>query len=239
MRRNCVAVLEPAAERVAPRCRHFGVCGGCTLQHLDSAAQLAIKEQQLRENLTRVGRVEPARVARAAAGPQWQYRRRARLGARFVHARGRSMVGFRERYSSRVAELERCEVLAPPVDALIAPSGRAADARCRYASACRRSKWPIAENAVVLVLRVLDAPTPRRIAIAAARIRARARRAPVPAAGRPRYGASARASRPPALEYTLPEFALRLRFEPSDFIQVNADAQPLAGRPRGRAAAAR
>ena len=118
-----VSVLEPAAQRVAPRCPHFGVCGGCTLQHLDGEAQLAIKEQQLRDTLERVGRVTPHPWLAPLKGPQWHYRRRARLGARFVRARDRSMVGFRERYSSQVAALERCEVLAPPVDALIAPLG--------------------------------------------------------------------------------------------------------------------
>ncbi len=153
-----VAVLDPATERVTPRCRHFGVCGGCTLQHLDSAAQLAVKERQLRDTLSRIGRVAPRTWLAPVHGPQWQYRRRARLGARFVHARGHSMVGFRERYSSRVAELERCEVLAPPVDALIAPLGVLLSA-LSIRERVPQVEVAIAENAVVLVIRVLEAPT--------------------------------------------------------------------------------
>ena len=215
-----IAVLEPAAERVTPRCRHFGVCGGCTLQHLDSAAQLAIKEQQLRDNLTRVGRVTPRTWLEPLQGPQWQYRRRARLGARYVHARGRSMVGFRERYSSRVAELERCEVLAHPLDALIAPLG------VLLTSLSIRERVPqvevsIAETAVVLVIRVLAAPTEQDLQLLLDFEHVHGVRVLLQPGGlnslRP-VGAAA-----PVLEYTLPEFALRLRFVPSDFIQVNAE----------------
>jgi 23S rRNA (uracil1939-C5)-methyltransferase len=215
-----VAVLEPAAARVAPRCRHFGVCGGCTLQHLDSAAQLAIKEQQLRETLSRVGRVAPRTWLAPVHGPQWQYRRRARLGARFVHARGYSMVGFRERYSSRVAELQRCEVLAPPVDALIAPLGVLLTA-LSIRERVPQVEVAIAENAVVLVIRVLEAPTEQDRKLLLEFERAHGVHVFLQPGGLNTVRPMSEAA--PALEYTLPDFALRLRFAPSDFIQVNAD----------------
>ena len=215
-----VAVLQPAPERVTPRCAHFGVCGGCALQHLDSTAQLAIKQQQLRENLERVGRVAPVEWLAPLQGPQWQYRRRARLGARFVHARGRSMVGFRERFSSHVAELQRCEVLAEPVGALLAPLG------ALFTALTIRERVPqvevaIAETAVVLVIRVLDPPTPADEQLFLEFERAHGVQIFLQSAGL----ASVRPLREPAvaLEYTLPEFAVRVRFEPSDFIQVNAE----------------
>jgi 23S rRNA (uracil1939-C5)-methyltransferase len=215
-----VAVLEPAAERVAPRCRHFGVCGGCTLQHLDSAAQLAIKEQQLREDLTRVGRVAPRAWLEPLRGPQWQYRRRARLGARYVHARAQSMVGFRERYSSRVAELTRCEVLAAPVDALIAPLS------ALLTTLSIRERVPqvevaIAETAVVLVIRVLEAPTEQDRQLLLDFERAHGVHVLLQPGGLNSVYPLGEAA--PALEYTLPDFALRLRFAPSDFIQINAE----------------
>ncbi len=223
-----VAVLEAAPERVQPRCAHFGVCGGCALQHLDSAAQLAIKERQLRDNLERVGRVAPGEWLAPLQGPQWQYRRRARLGARFVHARGRSMVGFRERFSSHVAELQRCEVLAEPVGALLAPLG------ALFTELAIRERVPqvevaIAETAVVLVIRVLDAPTAADEQLLLEFERAHGVRIFLQPGGL----ASVRALREPAvaLEYSLPEFALRVRFEPSDFIQVNAELnRSLVGR---------
>jgi 23S rRNA (uracil1939-C5)-methyltransferase len=215
-----LAVLEPAAERVAPRCAHFGLCGGCALQHLDSAAQLDIKERQLRENLERVGRVTPREWLAPLTGPQWEYRRRARLGARFVHARGRSMVGFREHFSSHIAELQRCEVLAPPVGTLLAPLG------ALLTGLAIRERVPqievaVAENAVVLVMRVLDLPTPADEQMLLEFEQTHGVRFFLQSAGPD----SVRALREPpvALDYSLPEFDLRLEFEPGDFIQVNAE----------------
>ena len=96
-------VLTPSAERVAPRCAHFGVCGGCVLQHLAPAAQLAAKESELRTTLERVARVAPRRWLEPLTGPVWAYRRRARLGAKFVYRKDRVVVGFRERAAPYVA----------------------------------------------------------------------------------------------------------------------------------------
>ncbi len=215
-----LAVLEPAAERVAPRCAHFGVCGGCTLQHLDSTAQLTIKEQQLRDTLTRVGRVAPRTWLPPLRGPPWQYRRRARLGARYVRAREQSMVGFRERYSSRVAELARCEVLAAPVDALIAPLGALLSA-LSIRERVPQIEVAIAENAVVLIIRVLDAPSEEDRQLLIEFARAHGVHLYLQPAGLKSVAPLTEAS--PPLEYSLPDFSLRLRFEPSDFIQVNAE----------------
>jgi 23S rRNA (uracil1939-C5)-methyltransferase len=219
-----VAVLEPSSQRVAPRCAHFGVCGGCSLQHLDSDAQLQIKEQQLRDTLLRVGRVTPRRWLAPLRGPQWQYRRRARLGARFVASRERSLVGFRERYSTHVAELKRCEVLAAPVDALIEPLS------ALLTGLSIRERVPqvevaVAENAVVLVIRTLD---PASAADEYSLLEFE-RRHGVRIFLQPAGLASIRPLREPApvLEYTLPEHGVRLRFEPSDFIQVNAELNRL------------
>jgi 23S rRNA (uracil1939-C5)-methyltransferase len=213
------AVLEPATSRVVPRCAHFGVCGGCALQHLAGSAQLGIKEQQLRESLERIGRVSPREWLPPLTGPEWQYRRRARLGARYVRTRGRSLVGFRERLSTHVAELQRCEVLAPPADALIEPLGTL------VSGLSIRERLPqvevaIAESVVVLVLRVLDEPSADDLRQLLAFELAHGVRIYLQPGGLP----SVRALREPApvLDYTLPEFALRLEFLPSDFIQVNA-----------------
>ena len=118
---SCFEVLEPSPLRVVPRCPHFGLCGGCALQHLAPAAQLAAKEQELRDNLERVAKVTPARWLPPLAGPAWGYRRRARLGAKFVRKKERVVVGFRERAAPYVAQLANCEVLKPPAGDLIAP----------------------------------------------------------------------------------------------------------------------
>ena len=109
-----VEVLEPSAQRVTPRCAHFGVCGGCALQHLAPAAQLEAKQKELAENLARIGNVAPDEWLPPLLGPVWGYRRRARLSSRYVSKKGRSLVGFREKQGKYVADVSRCEVLVEP-----------------------------------------------------------------------------------------------------------------------------
>ncbi len=112
-------VLTPAPERVEPRCAHFGLCGGCALQHLDPTAQLARKQRWLLDSLTHIGKVQPERVLEPLTGPIWGYRRRARLGVKYVTKKGRVLVGFRERRGPYVADLRRCEVLDERVGGLL------------------------------------------------------------------------------------------------------------------------
>jgi 23S rRNA (uracil1939-C5)-methyltransferase len=113
-----VEVLTVSPDRVVPRCLHFGVCGGCALQHLSATAQLSMKQSQLLENLQRIGHVSPQRVLPALRGPEWAYRRRARLGIKFVHKKGRVLAGFRERDKPYIADIRRCEVLLGPLATL-------------------------------------------------------------------------------------------------------------------------
>ena len=214
-----VEVIVPAAERVVPPCPHFGVCGGCALQHLAPAAQLAGKGAELAGCLERIGRVVPREWLAPLAGPAWDYRRRSRLSARFVRKKGRSLVGFRERSAPYVAEIESCRVLAPPFDTLVTPLS------LLLTSLSIRERIPQVEVAAgdcasAVILRVLSAPSaPDLDAIRA-------------------FGAAHDVTMylqpggldtvapvdgvPAALDYALPEFDLSLAFEPIDFIQVNA-----------------
>lgn len=114
-----VEILAPAPERVEPRCAHFGVCGGCALQHLEPAGQRAVKQRWLLDSLARIGKVVPERVLEPMIGPLWGYRRRARLGVKWVAKKGRVLVGFRERHSPYIADVRRCEVLDPRVGGLL------------------------------------------------------------------------------------------------------------------------
>ena len=126
-RGGLVEVLDAIA-RIASRraALHFGICGGCSLQHLSPAAQLAAKERQLLENLQRIGNVQPAAGARRrCADPEWAYRRRARLGVKYVHKKGRVLAGFREREKPYIADIQRCEVLLEPLGGAAAGTGRA------------------------------------------------------------------------------------------------------------------
>jgi 23S rRNA (uracil1939-C5)-methyltransferase len=213
-------VLEPSATRVVPRCAHFGVCGGCALQHLAPEAQLEAKQTELRDNLERVGRVSPQEWLPPLRGPVWNYRRRARLGAKFVIKKDRVVVGFRERLAPYVAEVERCEVLSLPVGELIAPLAvmlNGLSIRHRIP----QIEVAVADNVVALVLRVLDPPAADDLA----RLREFGARHSVrfylQSGGldsiRP---ADSDAGEP--LRYGLPRFGLQLEFTPTDFVQINA-----------------
>ena len=211
-------VLSASPERVSPRCEHFGVCGGCALQHLEPAAQLRAKEGQLREALERVARVAPERWLTPLAGPVWGYRRRARLGVKFVRKKARVLVGFRERAAPYVAELKRCEVLAPAVGALIAPL-----AECLNGLAIREQlpqiEVAVADNATALVLRVLKAPGPEDLAQLRAFASAHGLRLYLQPAGLDTVAPLDPGA--PGLSYRLPHFDITLEFLPTDFIQVN------------------
>lgn len=212
-------VLEPAPDRVMPKCAHFGVCGGCALQHLAPAAQLAAKQRELEDNLSRIGKVTPTRWLSPVTGPVWGYRRRARLGVKYVLKRGEVLVGFRERGKPYIAALERCEILAPPVDALIAPLKEmigALAARDRIA----QIEVAVADHATVLVLRNLDA-------LGAADREALARFAAthgvqihLQPGGHDTIHPLGEAGAP--LRYGLPAHDLQFEFRATDFVQVNA-----------------
>src|SRR6476659_1959791 len=107
------------ANRVTPRCPHFGVCGGCSLQHADPSLQLAAKQRALEDALARIGRVRPDTLLPAVAGPAWGYRYRARLSVRDVPKKGGVLIGFHERKSSYVADMRECHVIPPKISALL------------------------------------------------------------------------------------------------------------------------
>ena len=107
-------VLSRSPHRVEPKCPHFGQCGGCSLQHLDAAAQIAAKQRVLADNFARIGKVEPERWLPPLIDEPWGYRRKGRLSVRAVAKKGRVLVGFREEQNPRfVAEIQQCEVMHP------------------------------------------------------------------------------------------------------------------------------
>src|SRR5690625_5043845 len=124
-------ILKASSQRVAPRCPHFGVCGGCAMQHLDTAAQVAIKQRVLEDNLQRLGKVTPEQILPAMQGPSWNYRYRARLSVRLVIKKGGVLVGFRERNSRYVADMTECHVLPESVSDLLVPLRRLVESLSR------------------------------------------------------------------------------------------------------------
>jgi len=222
-----IEVVRAAAARTVPQCAHFGVCGGCALQHLAGERQIEAKHAELRDSLERIALTTPTEWLAPLRGPQWGYRRRARLGARYVAKKGRVLVGFRERSAPYVAATERCEVLAPPVGTLIGPLA------ALLTSLSIRERIPqievaVADNAAALVLRVLAQPSAADLrALAEFEQRHAVRLYLQPAGVDSVSRLSAAQSAPGAaaaeepLFYRLAQFDLSLEFAPTDFIQVN------------------
>ena len=213
-----VDVLRESVMRTEPGCAFFGTCGGCSMQHLDARAQVAVKQRVLEDNLWHLAKLRPETVFRPIHGPTWGYRYRARLTVRHVVKKGGVLVGFHERKSSYVADMTRCEVLPPHVSALLVPLRRLVE------SLSIRDRLPQIEVAVgssvtALVLRVLEPMN----AEDEARIRHFADEHSVQFWLQPKGPDTVVPFYPldVALDYTLPEFGIRMPFKPTDFTQVN------------------
>ncbi len=215
---HLLEVRRESVMRVKPGCKHFGVCGGCSMQHLDSRAQLAIKQRVLEDNLWHLSKVRPEVMFRPIAGPDWGYRYRARLTVRYVAKKGGVLVGFHERKSSYVADMTSCEILPPHISAMLVPL------RELVSGLSIRERMPQIELAVghevtALVLRILEPLTDADKDL----LRAFADQHNVqfwlqskgPDTVVPFYPLDRE------LAYTLPEFGIRMPFKPTDFTQVN------------------
>ena len=213
-----VAIREASPDRVEPRCAHFGVCGGCSLQHLASAAQLAAKQTQLLEDFERIGHVRPATVLAPLTGPPFGYRRRARLGIRYVRKKGRVLAGFRERDAPYLADLSRCEVLVDRFATL--PQALAALVEgLSIRERVPQVELAVADAAAALVFRVMDPPSAADLE----RLEAFGREVGAAIHLQPGGLDSVRPlGEAPPLSYTVDGGAVRIEFAPIDFVQVNA-----------------
>jgi 23S rRNA (uracil1939-C5)-methyltransferase len=212
-------VLGGASSRQEPRCPHFGICGGCSLQHTDARTQMAAKQRWLEENLARIGKVAPETLLPIVYGEEWGYRRRARLGARYVPKKGGALVGFREKRSSYIADMRECPVLPPNVSALILPL-RALVEALSVRARVPQIELAAGDAATVLVFRHLDPLTAEDRALLVKFAEDHSvdvwLQPGGPATAQPFHPAESR------LYYDLPEFGVRLHFGPTDFTQVNA-----------------
>ena len=118
---NVVEILKESNLRVTPKCPHYGLCGGCKLQHMDFSGQVAAKQRLLENDLKHIGKVQPQNMLPPLYGPTWGYRHKARLSVKYVTKKDRVLVGFNEKGTRYVADMNSCEVLVPEVSALIAP----------------------------------------------------------------------------------------------------------------------
>ena len=215
-----IEMRRESAQRVVPRCPHFGVCGGCKMQHLHVAAQVATKQRALEDALWHLGKVRPEQVLRPIEGPAWGYRQRARLSVRHVVKKGTVLVGFHERKSSFVAEIGSCQVLPRHVSDMIMPL------RALVAGMAARDTLPQIELAAgdettALVLRHLEPLVEADLE----RLRAFGLQYRVEWWLQAKGPDTARRldAGESLLEYTLPEFDIRMPFRPTDFTQVNRD----------------
>jgi 23S rRNA (uracil1939-C5)-methyltransferase len=216
------AMRRESAQRVRPGCPHFGLhagaCGGCKMQHLHAAAQVAVKQRVLEDNLWHLAKVRAERLLRPIEGPTWGYRDRARLSVRFVPKKGEVLIGFHERKSRYVADMRVCPVLPPKVSDLLLPLRRLVGVMDQ------RDRLPQIELAAgdavtALVLRHLEPLTAADLE----RLRAFAAEHGVQWWLQPKGPDTVHLldQGGPTLAYRLPEFGITMPFKPTDFTQVN------------------
>jgi 23S rRNA (uracil1939-C5)-methyltransferase len=221
------SIVIPSPDRVMPPCAHFGLCGGCVLQHLAPEKQIEWKQREMLDALQRIGRVTPVVVAPALRAHDLGYRRRARLGAKFVEKKGGTLVGFRERGCAFLATLQSCKVLDPRVGEKLTAIARMIDT-LSVRAAIPQIEMAAADH-VVLVFRVLQAPSEADRATLAAfgaehgfeiLLQPGGLDSIVPLDETLPDGSQRAGTRQP-LHYSPDGSAGRLAFEPADFIQVN------------------
>ena len=219
------AVLRASSQRVQPACPHFGLhpgaCGGCKMQHLHPMAQLAVKQRVMEDNLWHLGKVKPEQILRPIQGPDWGYRMRARLSVRLVMKKGVVLVGFHERKSRYVADMQVCPILPPHVSALLMPLRELIGA-LQARETCPQIELACGDSVTALVLRHLEPLSAGDLA----HLRAFAQAHGVQWWLQPKGPDTVHLMDPtedPAqqLSYALPEFGITMPYKPTDFTQVN------------------
>lgn len=216
---HLVSVLKPSTVRVQPRCPHFGICGGCAMQHMEPSAQVAAKQRVLEDSLWHIGRVRPQSMLPPIHGEPWGYRHRARFAVRKVERKGGVLIGFHEKRSSYIADMETCAILPPHMSALLMPLRELIGA-LSIAEHIPQLELAVGERCTALLLRILKPLTAADEKL----LRAFADRHQVTFYLQPKGPDSACRFYPvdgPRLSYNLPEFGLEFDFKPTDFTQVN------------------
>jgi 23S rRNA (uracil1939-C5)-methyltransferase len=214
-----VRVVQASPYRVEPGCPWFGVCGGCTHQHLHESTQVAAKQRVLEDCFEHIGKLKPEAMLAPIHGPTWGYRTKARLSVRHVAKKGGVLVGFHERRSSYVADMLGCEVLPERIGKLL-PAMREMVAGLAIRDRLPQIEVAVGDQVCVLVLRILEPLT----AEDEARVRGFADTHQVQIWLQPKGPDTAHPFHPldaAPLSYSLPEYALTMPFKPTEFTQVN------------------
>ena len=219
---SLVAIHRESSQRVRPDCPHFGLhagaCGGCKMQHLHVGAQVAVKQRVLEDNLWHLGKVKAETMLRPIEGPAWGYRYRARLAVRHVIKKGQVLVGFHERKSRYIADMQTCKILPPHVDAMLMPL-RALIASLDARDTCPQIELACGDTVTALVLRHLEPLSAEDIA----RLRAFGAEHHVQWWLQPKGPDTVKLldEGGEQLSYALPDFGITMPFKPTDFTQVN------------------
>jgi 23S rRNA (uracil1939-C5)-methyltransferase len=213
-------VLTASPERVPPGCPCFSVCGGCSLQHVAVEGQLAHKQRVMLEQLAHIGKVRPETVLPPVTGSPWGYRRRARLGVKYVSKKGAVLVGFREKASGLLADLLRCDTLHPAVGLLL-PELRALVERLSVFHAIPQIEVAVGDDAAALVFRHLQPLSADDIQIL--RELAQTRSLQIYLQPQGPESVTPLWPQPARLSYRLADYGVELFFHPTDFVQVNAE----------------
>ena len=213
-----VAWERVASSREVPLCPHFGVCGGCSMQHVDASSQLAFKQRVLEDDLWHLSRLKAQTLLRPIAGPSWGYRTRARLAVRLVPKKGGVLVGFHEKRSSYIADMRSCAILPRRVSDLLLPL-RELVAGLSQPDRMPQIELAMGDTVIALVLRHLEPLTDDDML----RLRTFGAQHGVQWWLQPKGPDSVTLLDPGAeqLSYDLPEFGIRMPFRPTDFTQVN------------------
>ncbi|HUH86772.1 MAG TPA: 23S rRNA (uracil(1939)-C(5))-methyltransferase RlmD [Pusillimonas sp.] len=213
-------IVRSSAQRVTPACPYFGQCGGCAMQHLTPAAQVAVKQRVLEDALEHIGKVSPAQILAPMHGPDWGYRYRARLSVRLVTKKGGVLVGFREKRGSYVADMEQCLVLPRHVSNLLMPLRELIGALSAPKS-IPQIEVAVGDEGTALLLRHMEALSPGDIQL----LKAFAAKREIMWWLQPKGPDTVHPLdrvHTDSLAYLLPEFGLRMAYRPTDFTQVNS-----------------
>ncbi|MFZ4703835.1 MAG: 23S rRNA (uracil(1939)-C(5))-methyltransferase RlmD, partial [Candidatus Methylumidiphilus sp.] len=214
-------VITASPLRIEPRCPHFGVCGGCSLQHLDEAEQINIKQNLLMEQFRRIGKVEPEAIWPPLTGPLWGYRHKARLGVKWVAKKGKVLVGFREKASAFLAELHLCLVLHPQVGEHL-QNLAALVGSLSIRDGIPQIEVAVGDKSAALIFRVMQELGNEDLA----KLREFGQGFGFDIHLQPKGPDSIFAlwpENPPLLGYALPEAGVEFSFQPTDFTQVNVE----------------
>ncbi len=213
-------IIEANEDRVEPPCEYFGVCGGCSMQHLAPAAQIKFKAQTLKENLSRIGKVEPVEWLDPVQDALWHYRRKARPGVKFVPKKGGLIIGFRERASRYITSLKSCLTMDKKISSLL-PALHELFGQCSIYNQIPQIEVAVADNTLALVIRHLAPFDTDDLKAMSAFAKKHSIQLFLQPGGlktiHPHYPVQ-----PEPLFYRLADYDLRFEFLPTDFLQVNA-----------------